>query len=251
VAEALIETKTVTADTTPGEITISTALPDSASVVYLFEGDHTEDVELLSDKSNTNGADIPSGRRWRSGPYRANASNRPKWLYASSNTSVTVHIFRDDHADNPSERERSSLYHGPADGTVQIDDADPVDVEAGYLDGRAEVDGQASEEDVDFVDPQGNSLTKTIDGNLYVDVRHFDRLTVQASAAINGGSDDTTVEVLARLIAESDNDSISSKTISSGSEDYLVQALDVSDVGWIKVEENSAGSDHRIEVLAQ
>lgn len=107
-AEELLKTTTVTADDPPNAIDLP-ELSASAGVIYLFEGDHTEDLELVSDDTDSDGLDIPAGKRWISGPHRAQASRRMRWLYAASSTSVTVQIIRDD---------QSSFRHEPADSEV-------------------------------------------------------------------------------------------------------------------------------------
>jgi len=117
-AQRLIDTVTVTADTSPGRIDVP-ELRSDAGVLYLFEGDHSADLELLSDESDTDGLDIPSGQRWISGPHRAGSSRRMRWLYASSSTTATIHLIR---------ASSETFQHRRADSIVEVDDSTAIDV---------------------------------------------------------------------------------------------------------------------------
>jgi len=120
-----------------------------------------------------------------------------------------------------------------------------------YLDGRDTVTGQGSETDVSFEGPTGSSLTEIVSGQEYVDVREYDRISVRVDAAINGGSDDVTVNAFSRLVEEASRENPASVTVTAGSSDYLVQSLDASNIGYLRVTHDAAGSDHRLTLLAQ
>lgn len=134
---------------------------------------------------------------------------------------------------------------------VSVSDSDPVDVEAGYVDGRKVVTGSSSEVDVDFEDPDGNGITTTISGQEYVDMRHFDRVSVRVDADINSNSNSVDGKIYSRLVEEASEETVASATtVSAGSSTYLIQSLDASDIGWLRVtQQNGDGSDHRFTLL--
>lgn len=66
-------------------------------LVYIFEGDHQQDLELLSSKDDADGLQVKAGYSGSLPPFRAKADDRPRFLKVNgSNETVTVRLIETD-----------------------------------------------------------------------------------------------------------------------------------------------------------
>ncbi|MFB6372039.1 MAG: hypothetical protein ABEN55_02720, partial [Bradymonadaceae bacterium] len=89
-------------------------------------------------------------------------------------------------------------------------------------------------------------LTFTFNGTGgYIDVRPYTEATVAADAAVNGGADSTTVDVEGYITRSAATETLNSKTIAPADGQVAVlRSQDITDLSWLRVTEDSAGSDH-------
>jgi len=90
---------------------------DSEWVTFLFQGDNSDDIELVA-KGQDSGYEIRSGDRYVSGPHRWQNTDSSIYLYGSSSGTVTVKVIET--------LGSRSFRHGPVSEEIDIDTSNTV-----------------------------------------------------------------------------------------------------------------------------
>jgi hypothetical protein len=237
--EGIIDRLTLSADPAGSKIDDYDRLPDSTGLSFIVQG-HQEPVELVKSASGPSTVPLEAGESWFVGPYRRGSDLVPKFIRTTNGqtTGLEVLVVQDN--------SKTFQIRRLNDRTVDIDDADAIDVEMDYVEGeRLELTGQGSAQPVLFKTPDGTDLTRSFEGtDGFVDLRPFTEATVATDAAVNGGGDSTTVDIEGLRTRSGAPQSLISKTVAPGDGEAQVFRGDVSDLSWLRTTEDSPSSDH-------
>lgn len=84
---------TAQADSTAQKMDIASLDVTSDWVVFLFQGDNSEEIELVGGSDEDSGYQIEAGERYISGPHRWRTDNASVWLHSNASDSVTVKVI--------------------------------------------------------------------------------------------------------------------------------------------------------------
>lgn len=102
------------ADTTAQKIPLDSSDINSDWVMFLFQGDNSEDLELVGDSAQDSGYPIEAGTRFISGPHRRDSDFPSVYLWAAQTDSVTVKVAE--------ANEHNNFRHAPVTDNRDIDD---------------------------------------------------------------------------------------------------------------------------------
>lgn len=116
-----------------------------------------------------------------------------------------------------------------------------------FKEGSTIISGTGSEQNVALTDPFGDLITETISSGTtsdedYIDVRSHSHFSLR----VDLGSSSSIIKVYGRKNEDADDETLVDQNISSGLLTDVTTEQNIEEYSWLRVTENSSGSDHDI-----